>query len=726
MSRGRDGRQEAGPDVATRLVRGLLGAAAGVAAALLVGHLATQLRPKDGAPGNKVHGGRRGDKGGDAKAGSSGGRSAPRRDTKRGAARDSGRGAGGRSGTRQVRVCHGSTRRVSWASCAVFGVGSLPQHLHLPPIGVGPFATKLTVLFCLSLPQTPSPPDAAGDEDGGGGGGEQGGGGDGHLSDSGSTVLAQRLPPGSPLPASALRVPFRPKLGVPPHLSLGDGAAGGSGSGGVEGGRTAGSEAPARPQDEDASPQAGWVRAPPELRHLPTQPSGLDLGAPGLTQAELAVWGAAAAIAATRGSALTQYEEDGASIVSTPPGAAHEHVVQQQVAYTAPAVSASPLAVPSRPAPAQQVTAAALLGADAGVDPLAAASQRRREEGLPSNVEHHASFMRPVAPPMPSRTRSLLGATGSSQPQRPTAQPMPSSSALAAPQPVVPSRRPPSVDAYREGYLEGQREAEQALAVQRQQSDSGVKDGMAHMQQQQQLQQTAPVYDQAAPQQQSSYGDASNQAAKRAALAAVAEAARQRAAARNASRATVRERAQQEQARAHARVVDPYLRDGGSRGESPVYGEAGAAAFQRSRPFSPDQPPAASGDGANNSGWADALSSVPQAAVIQPLVPPPQSGAQASALQPSLVLTQQQQSRPTAPFFEARRQDLRARVEAAAARAAAAADAGVSAEVVNVYAAAAAQAKRASPTFSPRTGRPGAPPSAAAASSGAGLYEEDD
>ena len=594
---------------------------------------------------------------------------------------------------------------------------------------MGPFASKLTVRFYLLAPQTSSPLDAPGDEDGGGDEGEQGGGGDGHLSDSGSTVLAQRLPPGSPLPVSTLRVPFRPKLGVPPHLSLGDGVAGGSGSGGEAGGRSGGGEAPARPQDEDASPQAGWVRAPPELRHLPTQPSGLDLGAPGLTQAELAVWGAAAAIAATRGSAPTQYEEDGASMVSTPPGAAHEQVVQQQqqqVAYGAPHASAAPLAAPSRPAPAQQVTAAALLGADVGVGPLAAASQRRREEERPSSVERHASFMRPVAPPMPSRTRSLLGATGSSQPQRPTAQPMPSSSALAAPQPVVPSRRPPSVDAYREGYLEGQREAEQALAVQRQQSDSGVKDGMAHMQQQQQLQQTAPVYDQAAPQQQSSYGDASNQAAKRAALAAVAEAARQRAAARNASRATVRERAQQEQARAHARVVDPYLRDGGSRGESPVYGEAGAAAFQRSRPFSPDQPPAASGDGANNSGWADALSSVPQAAVIQPLVPPPQSGAQASALQPSLVLTQPQQSRPTAPFFEARRQDLRARVEAAAARAAAAADAGVSAEVVNVYAAAAAQAKRASPTFSPRTGRPGAPPSAASASSGAGLYEEDD
>jgi hypothetical protein len=565
--------------------------------------------------------------------------------------------------------------------------------------------------------------DAAGDDGGDGGDEEQGGGGgDGHLSDSGSTVLAQRLPPGSPLPASALRVPFRPKLGVPPHLSLGDVAAGGSGSGSAAGGRTAGGEAPARPQDEGASPQAGWVRAPPELRHLPTQPSGLDLGAPGLTQAELAVWGAAAAIAATRGSAPTQYEEDGASMVSTPPGARVEEVVQHQQApaYTAPAVSTAPLAVPSRPAPVQQVTAAALLGAGAGVDPLAAASMRRREEGPPSSVEHHASFMRPVAPAMPSRTRSLLGATGSAQPQRPTAQPMPSSSALAAPQPVVPSRRPPSVDAYREGYLEGQREAEQALAVQRLQSEppGGGRDGSLLQQQQ-----AAPVYDPAAQAQQSSAGGASNQTAKRAALAAVAEAARQRAAARSATRATVRERAQQEQARAHARVVDPFMRDGGSRGESPVYGEAGAAAFQRSRPFSPDHPPAAaSGEGGNNSGWADALSSVPQAAVIHPLVPPPQSGA--SALQPSQVLTQQTQSRPTAPFFEARRQDLRARVEAAAARAAAAADAGVPADVVNVYAAVAA-AKRASPTFSPRTGRPGAPPSAAA-SSGVGLYEDED
>ena len=564
-----------------------------------------------------------------------------------------------------------------------------------------------------------------------------GGGGDGHLSDSGSTVLAQRLPPGSPLPVSALRVPFRPKLGVPPDLNLRDdgvgGRSGGGNTGNGSGGGNAGSAAPAPAQDEDASPQAGWMRAPPELRHLPPQPSGLDLGAPGLTQAELAVWGAAAAIAATRGSAPTQYEEDGASVVSTPPGAPHEQAVvqlQQQAMDAAPPVSAAPAqaapAAPSRPAPAQQVTAAALLGAEAGLDP-GAGLQRRRDDGPPSSVEHHASFMRPVAPSMPSRTRSLLGASGSGQPQRPTAQPMPSSSSLAAPQPAAPSRRPPSVgDAYREGYLEGQREAEQALAVQRSHSQGDLA---TYSMQQQAQQQT---YDQSAPQQQHqpSGGDASGQAAKRAALAAVAEAARQRAAARNASRATVRERAQQEQARAHVRVVDPYLRDGpgsaGGRGESPVYGEAGNP-FRGARPFSPTDPPKPGGEGANNSGWADALSSVPQAAVIQPRVPPPQPGSQATELQPSLVLAPQAQSRPTAPFFEARRQDLRARVEAAAARAAAAADAGVSAEVVGVYAAAAAQVKRASPTqLSPRTGRPGAPPSSAAAASGAGLYGDDD
>ena len=153
MGRDRDGRQGAGPNVATRLVRGLLGAAAGVAAALVVGHLATQLRPKDGASGSKQHGGRRGDKGGEAKAGSSGGRSAPRRDTKRGAARDGGRGAGGRSGTQQVCVCQSVTWRVSWASCAVFGVGSLPAAPALASHWRGPLRLKAD---CALLPACPT------------------------------------------------------------------------------------------------------------------------------------------------------------------------------------------------------------------------------------------------------------------------------------------------------------------------------------------------------------------------------------------------------------------------------------------------------------------------------------------------------------------------------------------------------------------------------------------
>lgn len=102
MARPRDGtRPEAGPDVGARLLRGLLGAAAGVAAALLVGQLASQLRPRDGAPGSKAHGGRRSerDKGGDGKA-----RNAPRRDTRRGAARDGARtGPGSRGAAQQVR-----------------------------------------------------------------------------------------------------------------------------------------------------------------------------------------------------------------------------------------------------------------------------------------------------------------------------------------------------------------------------------------------------------------------------------------------------------------------------------------------------------------------------------------------------------------------------------------------------------------------------------------------
>jgi hypothetical protein len=498
---------------------------------------------------------------------------------------------------------------------------------------------------------------------------------------------------------------------------------------------------------------------------LPAQPSGLDLGAPGLTQAELTVWGAAAAIAATRGTAPTVYEEDGASAVGTPPGAGP--AVSVDAAHIAPQPRQAP--APSRPVPST-VTAAAVVSTAPEPDlsmawKAAPASAAAAAAASPAN----APFGRPVAATSTvsssARPKSLLGAKVGAAPQRPapTAMPMPSSqqqqSASAR------SAGGSGVDPYAEGYEEGRREVEQALAAQRQQAvvyteaasarespDLG-RDGGMYSQQQQGGYGAYTVADPQMP----AYTDSAAQPAgggdpaaanKRAALAAVAEAARQRAAARNAARAQVRERAASQravgvddlhQAADAALARYPGSPGAGYRASQPVDSRMTWDSITGNEAVDYYNGDAAGAGGGVNSGWADALADMPPAAVI-PTMSAQMPSSAASQLPPSRVLPppQGQGSGPSRPLLMAgqvsdiRRQELRARVEEAAARAAAAAEEGPSPEAVQAIAARQrARGSTGSPSqqYSPRmaNGRPAAPAGSVSNSrTRGGLYGEDD
>jgi len=422
----------------------------------------------------------------------------------------------------------------------------------------------------------------------------------GAFSDSAASAkLSSRLPPGSPLPA-----PFRAAGGAAaaavPHLSL---LGGGGGAAGAANADVASVEAPGS--------GAAWARAPPELRHLPSQPSGLSLAAPGLTQAERVVWGAAAALARTR-----QLETDRAT--GDP---------DKEDAETA----GSPVAaLPTEAMRPREAPAPALQGPVPS--PSAAAGALAR----------HAASRVASSSSLKSLVREGPGPGGAAT------SCAPGEDLLAS-------------ESYREGYQEAQREMDAARAA-------------THA--------AAAAANPVAPQPHGSSGSsggsaesasadvASRPAAppllnpKRAALLAVAEAARERAAARDRAREDVRARAEAEarlntlsSSAQRVGVNAAMARSGAATNPLPAFSTAAvhtAAAAAAA---------AAGAVASVNSGWADVRIPQRQQSASDAPAPPPEPPVRTS---PGNAL-------------EARRLELRARVEAAAARAAAAAESPVSA-----------------------------------------------
>jgi hypothetical protein len=199
-----------------------------------------------------------------------------------------------------------------------------------------------------------------------------------------ASTLSRSLPPGSPLPQHAPAAPRPPTLRLDgPHRSLlRDGGEGGF--------------------SDDSSPAQvpHFERAPPELRHLPAQPSGLAPGAAGMSKAELAVWGAAAALAAKRAEEASEAEDS----PTAPP------ISSSSPPPNPVSVPAAPLPPPTRrhvPISAAAAASAARERAKADADGSAAAYREGYQEGLKLQIqmqqqkaqERHISQPRTALPP---------------------------------------------------------------------------------------------------------------------------------------------------------------------------------------------------------------------------------------------------------------------------------------------------------------------------------------
>jgi len=250
------------------------------------------------------------------------------------------------------------------------------------------------------------------------------------LSDSGaSALLARQLVPGSPLAAAQAGGRSRGGAGGArmPHLRLDGGGTGGGGSG------------------SDESPL--FARAPPELRHLPAQPSGLQPGAPGLTQAEMAVWGAAAALAATRDAGTDDDQSPRTVPGASPPPHRPAHPLPapppQQLSPTASAAMSVASTSRLRQQKSGEGAAAAARPVTGGPSEAAASYREGYEEGRREAEEQRDSaaalqkfsFYAAPAPAQPAGVRAaaaFAAVAGGAQPEAEALHKASSRSNLAA------------------------------------------------------------------------------------------------------------------------------------------------------------------------------------------------------------------------------------------------------------------------------------------------------